>query len=490
MRRREPYTVNRSTAVIAVLLAYGACLLCVGVWATRRTHNGNDFLLGSRRMSLWFTSLSFTANATPPWLLFIVCGAAYVWGLAVVWAVAALLIGYLLNWFFVAPRLRALAVGHGNVTVLQSLCTAAGDRLQPLVVRSGVLILFFAVLLQAAAQLHFAGATLAAELDVDLSMVVSCLVIFLGVLAIAGGCWAASMSDVIAVGVLLTIGLMVPALVVSAGWSQIQSGVEAAGPHAMSWFAGKPGVVAAAFAIGLFGLGLAQVGQPQALNRFMSARDDRTIKIARWISCGVVILLLGEMLFCGWSARIIYAGMPQPEFALLTLGNRILPSWLAGAISTILLCAVLSGIMNQFLVAAATFSVDLKRPGAPGSIDLARSVTAIFALLATCLVAYEPASLLNQWLFAYNVMGASFGPLLLVRLTGKRVRPGSTLGAMWAGCILTVLFHLLPDSPGDILERVFPFVASLGIALTGGERRHNPDRADRAQDTVHDRVPI
>jgi len=111
-------------------------------------------------------------------------------------------------------------------------------------------------------------------------------------------------------------------------------------------------------------------------------------------------------------------------------------------------------------------------------------------LLATCLVAYEPVSLLNQWLFAYNVMGASFGPLLLVRLTGKRVRPGSTLGAMWAGCILTVLFHLLPDSPGDILERVFPFVASLGIALTGGDRRRNPDRADRAQDTVHDRVPI
>ena len=482
--------MNRSGAVIAVLLAYSAGLLCVAVWASRRTHNGNDFLLGNRRLTLWFTALSFTANATPPWLLFIVCGAAYVWGLAVIWAVVALLIGYLLNWFYVAPRLRSLAVGHGNLTVLQSLCTATGDRLQPLVVRSGVLILFFSLLLQAGAQLHFAGATLAAELDVDLSMVVSCLVIFLGVFAIAGGYWAASMSDVLQVIVLLVLGLVLPTLIVADGWSQVQAGVAAAGPKAMSWFAGKPGVVAAAFAIGLFGLGLAQVGQPQALSRFMSARDDRTIKLARWISCGAVILLLVAMLFCGWSARIVYAGMPQPEFALLTLGNRIFPSWLAGAISTILLCAVLSGIVNQFLVAAATFSVDLKRPGSPGSIDLARAVTAIFALLAACLVAYEPASLLNQWLFAYNVMGSSFGPLLLVRLTDKRVRPGSTLGAMWAGCILTVLFHLLPDSPGDILERVFPFVASLGIALTGGERRRNPDRADRAQDTVHDRVPI
>ena len=42
----------------------------------------------------------------------------------------------------------------------------------------------------------------------------------------------------------------------------------------------------------------------------------------------------------------------------------------------------------------------------------------------------------------------------------------------------------------DFLERVLPFIASLGIALTGGERRRNPDRADRSQETVHDRVPI
>jgi sodium/proline symporter len=93
-------------------------------------------------------------------------------------------------------------------------------------------------------------------------------------------------------------------------------------------------------------------------------------------------------------------------------------------------------------------------------------------------------------MFGYAAIGAAFGPLLLVRISGKRVRPGATLGAMWSGFILSLLFHLLPDSPGDFLERVLPFVAALGIALTGGERRRNPDRADRSQETVHDRVPI
>jgi sodium/proline symporter len=204
----------------------------------------------------------------------------------------------------------------------------------------------------------------------------------------------------------------------------------------------------------------------------------------------MVIVLLATMLICGWFVRVLYADLQQPELALFAIGNGILPPWVAGAVSTLIVCAMLSSVINQVLVAAATFSIDLRRASTAGSIDLARTVTAVFLLLATCLVAMAPKTIFNQWLFAYNVMGAAFGPLLLVRLAGKRIRSGSTLGAMWAGGMLTVLFHLLPDSPGDILERVFPFVAALGIALTGGERRRNLDRADRSQDTVHDRVPI
>jgi sodium/proline symporter len=91
-------------------------------------------------------------------------------------------------------------------------------------------------------------------------------------------------------------------------------------------------------------------------------------------------------------------------------------------------------------------------------------------------------------LFAWSAMGAAFGPLLLVRLTGKRIRPGSMLGAMWSGFLLTGVFHVLPDAPGDILERAVPFLAALGVALTGGDWRHVADATPSP--TVHDRLPI
>jgi sodium/proline symporter len=130
--------------------------------------------------------------------------------------------------------------------------------------------------------------------------------------------------------------------------------------------------------------------------------------------------------------------------------------------------------------------MQVRRP----SLALAHVALLLCAALTLLLALYAEDAYLERSMLALGLMGSTLGPLLLVRLGGKRVRPGSTLGALWAGALLTLVFHLLPDAPGDFLERVVPFVAALGIALTGGERRRNLDRADRNQPTMHDRVPI
>jgi sodium/proline symporter len=180
----------------------------------------------------------------------------------------------------------------------------------------------------------------------------------------------------------------------------------------------------------------------------------------------------------------------NPDRALFVIADRALPPWLAVIVGALILCALLANIGSRLLVIAASLSADTKRATSPLSYAWARVVLVLFTIVVLCFALYAHGSILEQAMFAFSVMGSAFGPLLLVRLAGKRVRPGSTLGAMWTGFILTWLFHVLPDSPGDFLERVFPFVAALGIALSGGERRRNPDRADRSQQTVHDRVPI
>ncbi|MBB6094801.1 sodium/proline symporter [Povalibacter uvarum] len=484
--------MSRSTAALIALSVYGAVLVAIALWGGRRTHNGNDFFLASRRLNAWLVGFSHTANATPAWLLLAFGGSAFAWGLSAIWIWGAVVAGYLLNGFYVAPRLRQLAVGQGSLTLTQVLSADGGDRLQPLIIRSAALILSIALLLEVSAVLHLASSVFAENLGFDVTSSCITAVAAIVIFALVGGFWALSLSDVVQIGVLLVVVVIVPllALAVTDGREQMEIGFQALGPATTDWFGGKTGVVALAFVLGVSGLGFELTGQAHALNRFMAARDEVTLRRARWISVASVAALLGVTLIAGWTASVVYAGLEQPERAVFVVIDRVLPPGLAAVIIALVLGVVLMGMGNRLLVLASCLSADMKRAVSPLSFAWARVVLVFYAIVALCLALYGGESLLNRAMFAFTAMGAAFGPLLLVRLTGKRVRPGSTLGAMWAGFVLTLLFHVLPDAPGDFLERVFPFVAALGIALTGGERRRNPDRADRSQETVHDRVPI
>jgi sodium/proline symporter len=475
-------------------IAWAVCLvgvIAIAMWGGRRTHNAADFFLASRRLRAWWVALSYIANASPTWLLLVVSGAAFLWGAAAVWIWLATVLAYIVNAFWIAPRLRQVAVGQGSFSIVQLLSYEAGDRLQPLIVRSAALILSFALLLEIAAVLTSATQILAATFDFDVaSSAIAAIAVITG-LTLAGGFWSLAFADAVQVIVVLVIATCVPCVAFAIyDPEQLRVAFAALSPAHTDWFDGRSGVVAVAFVAGVSAWGFGLSGQPHALNRFIAARDDREVARARWLLLLFAPLLLGVALLCGWSASLLYAGSAVPEQALFALIDRILPPALAACLIVLLVGALLLAIGNRLLVLASCLSADMKRSQTPMAFAWSRIVLVAYAVAALCLSLWSRPSLVDQATFAFTLMGAAFGPLILVRLSGKRVRPASTLGAMWAAVGLTVLFHALPDAPGDFLERVLPFVAALGIALTGGERRRNPDRADRAQETVHDRVPI
>jgi sodium/proline symporter len=484
--------MNRASAALIAWVICSVALFLIATWGGRRTHNGADFFLASRRLNAGWVALSYAANASPTWMLLTISGAAFAWGLSAVWIYGSVVLGYLLNLFWIAPRLRQLSVGQGSLTIVQVLSYEAGERLQPLIVRSAAIILSLAMLLEIGAILSAATQTLAASFgfDVTSSAITASAVIV--AFTLAGGFWSMTFVDTVQLVIVLVIAAFIPfiAFAVYGDTEAIQIAFAALGPANSDWFGGRSGVVALAFVFGTTAFGFDLLGQPHALNRFMAARDERSLSLARWLGLLPALVMPALMLLCGWSASIVYAGLQHPEQALFAMAERALSPTLSAWIVTLLLGALLLAIGNRLLVLAACLSSDIKRSLSPLSFAWSRIVLVFYAVAALCLSLWSSSSLVDQTLFAFTLMGSAFGPLLLVRLTGKRVRPGSTLGAMWAAVVLTLLFHALPDSPGDFLERVLPFVAALGIALTGGERRRNPDRADRAQETVHDRVPI
>ena len=74
-------------------------------------------------------------------------------------------------------------------------------------------------------------------------------------------------------------------------------------------------------------------------------------------------------------------------------------------------------------------------------------------------------ALYDQTILAWVALGAAFGPLVFFRLAGQVVASGGALAAVVTGFSLAVIFYLLPDTPGDIAERLLPFMSGVTILL-------------------------
>ena len=85
-----------------------------------------------------------------------------------------------------------------------------------------------------------------------------------------------------------------------------------------------------------------------------------------------------------------------------------------------------------------------------------------FVILSSALIAIMiPDKIFSRVLFAWTAMGSAFGPSVISKILKWHVSASSILISIIVGFILAVIFFLLPNTPGDWLERVVPFLVGL-----------------------------
>lgn len=457
------------------LFAYLLCLLIIGVWAGTRVGDSGDFHLAGRRLGPVVASLSASASSSSVWTLLGVSGAAYLWGLSALWLVPAVLSGFALNWYAVAPRLQAASRDNGTLTLVAFLAhgsaPGAAQRLRAL----GAGLILFCFSLYVAAQFQGAGTALAAALPVSgTAAVVGGAIVVVGYVLL-GGFWAASVTDALQGLMMLLVALVLPlwALAAVGGPLALIDGLTHLSDPALTRLVDQPTPwLASVFVAGLFGIGLGYPGQPHVVNRFMAMRSGHDIGRARAIALVWAAIIYSGMVLLGWCGRLLLPANADPESVLLTLSGQLLPAVLGGLVSGGVLAAIMSTADSQLLVAGGAVTHDLRRRGS--SVRLDRLVVLGVGAAAVLLALLVPQSIFARVLFAWQVLGNGFGPLLLVLLWRGPVADGHRLTAMLCGSGLTIAASLLPDAPGDALERLLPFAAALLIALAGSRRRALP----------------
>ena len=207
--------------LIATLILYQVLLLGIGWWASKRTDDNEDFYLGGRKLGAAVAALSASASSSSAWSLLGVSGAAYAWGLPAIWLIPATLLGFFINWYWVAPRLWQRSRDNNALTLTEFLAGPPGDPARKTIMWIGAAVILFSFTFYIAAQFQAAGHTFASALNMDPIAAILLGAAIVLAYVMLGGFWAASITDSLQ-GILMALSaLVLPLIALSAVGGQV-----------------------------------------------------------------------------------------------------------------------------------------------------------------------------------------------------------------------------------------------------------------------------
>ena len=287
------------------LALYFGLMIAIGFYAWRKsTASSEEFMLGGRNLSPSVAALSAGASDMSGWLLLGLPGALFATGLVEAWIGIGLLVGALVNWIVVAPRLREQTQRYDNsLTIPEFLANRFPSKALALrTVSAVIIVVFFAVYtasgLVAGGKLFssafgglisFAGFT-------DYSIGIWFTLVIVLTYTVIGGFLAVSLTD-FCQGIIMMLALVImPAVVLygsgGGGLPQASETLATVDPNYLSW---THGLTFVGF-LSAVTWGLGYFGQPHIIVRFMAIRSVADVPRARNIGMSwMVISLIGAI---------------------------------------------------------------------------------------------------------------------------------------------------------------------------------------------------
>ncbi|MEE9129860.1 MAG: sodium/proline symporter [Phycisphaerales bacterium] len=489
---------------------YTLAIVAIGVYSARfATRSDEDYFLAGRKLGPWVAALSASASSESGWVTLGLVGMAFRTGVTAYWILPGVLLGFIFNWFVVAGRMRDRCERLGALTLPDFFALHFKERL-PLLRILSVLVILTAMWLYVAAQFNAADDAFHAAfdgLDYRVGVVLGAVIVLL--YTVLGGfratCWTDFAQGWLMVGVLVVFPIYLLSHI--GGFDFIQQQLAAidaqrpsgsAAPSMLAFRPEKTGVALIGFLLGSGALGInfGFPGQPHVLVRFMALRRRKDAIIG-----GIIAVTWGAMILWGavtigiivramtqggvdWTGALagdIAAGLDGAGNTSLVLAARhMIPGVLSGMVLAAVLAAICSTADSQLVVAASAGANDIysrliDRSGKKAHILINRLVVLGLGIGAMALVIGGSKDVYKFVLdYGWAILGASFGPQVILVLLWKRASYAGCVAGMATGFTVAVLWKLLDPlgrlAAANPAESLLPDVtASLQNALAGVE---------------------
>lgn len=462
------------TAIVAVLVAYFFVLVGIAWWASRENRSVAGFYVAGKKLPSWVIAFSANTTGESGWLLLGLTGMGYLVGFHAMWVVLGEVLGVALAWTLVGRPFKEFTDRWDAITVPDYLSDRFQDRRHVLRLVSAIII-FTMVVAYTAAQLTVSGKTFQSFLGASYGtgVLVGAAVIFL--YTSIGGFKAVAYSDLVQ-GVLMFLCLLVlPVAGIwhAGGWAALMDSVGQADPALLrpmgehGWT--LRGVVSA---LSFAGIGLAFLGAPQLLTRFMSARDGRQIAGGGLIAVVCIVVFdLGAVL-AGVAGRHLFPGLADPETVLPAMATQLFPAVVAGLILVVVVAAIMSTVDSLLILASSAVVRDVVQKVAWPKASERRLATA--GRLLTIVIGLGglafalPESRLIFWfvLFAWAGLASAFTPVVLCSIFWAGTTRAGAVAGMIGGFATAVVWVVTPLKAHffDLYEMIPGF--AVGFLLT------------------------
>jgi SSS family transporter len=294
-----------------------------------------------------------------------------------------------------------------------------------------------------------------------------------------GGFKAVAYSDALQ-GALMFLGLLILpliAIVVAGGWGAVLVQLRSLDPDLLAPMGSHglsvPGVVSA---VGFVGIGLAFLGAPQLLTRFIATRDQRAIVVGGRIAVACIIVFDVGAVLAGMAGRALFPLLDDPETILPVMTAELFPPVVTGLFLVIVLAAIMSTVDSLLILASSAVVRDVIQKSLDSAVPDRR--LALYGKLTTLVVgAAALAFALGEvrvifWfvLFAWSGLASAFAPVVLCSLFWKRTTRAGAVWGMAAGFLTAVAWVVFFKAGFHDLYEMLPgflagFAVTIGVSL-------------------------
>jgi sodium/proline symporter len=457
--------------LIAITL-YICALLTVALFSYKRNQSSADYIIGGRGLNFWLTALAAHASDMSSWLLMAYPAVIFTQGMPQAWIGIGLILFMLLNWIYVAPKIRGATEKYNSMT-LSSFFESRYHDTSGLIRIITAIMLFVFYTIYISAGLMGLGLLLESIFNWNYYLGITIGTAVVIPYLFIGGYTTLAWTDLFQGLFLMSVCIFVPFYVLNTHLAGIGSITSAALEKNISLRLLPSTSVEGYLSVILImlGWGLGYFGQPHIITKFMGIKNVSEMKKAMYVGMSWQTITLACATLIGLVAIAYHPDyLDNPQLVFVNMVNAIFSPFFATFILCAIFAATISAVDSQILVLASSLAEDFykrvihKNASSKTIILVSRLSIFIVSTIAYLIAFVKINTIFALVSYAWSGLGATFGPVLLMGLYSKSANKYGAWAGIFSGGVLAATWPYFNQLLKTDIPSIVPAFA-LSISL-------------------------